>query len=148
MFERQTDPKERKKGPEWNLQLVAFGMLLANKDLRKRLKKGDFADWDMKVAFENLIGANRDAAGASIARILEECGVNWLATDGPPIDAVMKQLELDGEFQMAIDWLNMVSHRTAYRDPAENRQFLQRLKEAGNELVDTNKTGVLKIKPA
>jgi len=114
----------------------------AHQCFRDRVEVGDFSDHDMRVACETLKGKNRDAQAAAIQRVLRQCGVDWSPVDGPPLDAIVKKLKVDGAFQIGVDWLNMQSHWTSGYMPMDAKlEFLKRLEDAGSELWGTREKG-------
>ena len=88
--------------PLWKLELVMLGALIANKQLRKEVAATDFTDGEIAQAVEDLQG--KGVGFIALKQVMRSLQVNWIGS-GTPLDAMVKRLKLNGQYNQALSEL-------------------------------------------
>ena len=103
------------------LQLVALGILIGNKDSRRKVQPRDFETDEFQAACESIQQQGKHGY-ACLQEIMQMCGVEWDGTR-KLIDAVLEQLKLDARVTRARQRMLHLSKNTL-ATPDHKRRFL------------------------
>lgn len=124
------------------VQVLVAGWMLGcgyEKEARQRVDPECFADRDLGAACAELQG-NGKGAFQFLSKILGAAGVIWKPEDGPPMDAVLKQLEQNGQVHRLL--LGLVRLLENPRESPEHKRLfiegLDRLQREHAEIEDGN----------
>ena len=117
------------------VQVLTAGWMLGcgyEKEARQRVDTESFADRELGAACAELQG-NGKGTFAYLSKVLCACGVIWKPEDGPPVDAILAQLEQNGQVHQLLRELVRILGNTPRASPEHKRLFIEGLERLQRE---------------